>query len=166
VVLGIVHIGGENLRKKGYTIIELLLVISIVGILATMAIPIYGRTLAYWRHSAALRMILSDIRLIQQQTITERRTGKYMLIFVVDGTVYRLVRGESEELRQLPEGNFIFETNLQNDTLSFNPLGELSNPFKDPNKRETITIRDNSGNESSIVITPATGKVEIIEKAS
>lgn len=139
------------LHKKGYTVIEMILVITIIGILATVSLPIYKKSLAHYRHSSALRMIATDIRLIQQQSITKNQS--YGLVF--NNIDYSLMRGENLELRVLPKGNHILGTDFDNNALSFNPSGE---PSKGGGN---IIIGDTSGNRSYVVITPATGKVKI-----
>lgn len=144
------------LHKKGYTVIEMILVITIIGILATVSLPIYKKSLAHYRHSSALRMIAADIRLIQQQSITKNQS--YGLVF--NNIDYSLVRGENLESRELPEGNHIIGTDFEDNSLSFNPSGE---PSKGGG---TIIIGDASGNKSSVVVTPATGKVKISDKPS
>lgn len=144
------------MHKKGYTVIEMILVITIIGILATLSLPIYKKSLAHYRHSSALRMIATDIRLIQQQSITENQS--YGLVF--NNVDYSLVRGENLELKVLPKGNHIMGTGFKDNALSFNPSGE---PSKGGG---TIIIGDASGNKSSVVVTPATGKVKISDKPS
>jgi prepilin-type N-terminal cleavage/methylation domain-containing protein len=144
------------LYKKGYTVIEMILVITIIGILATLSMPIYKKTVAHYRHSSALRMIATDIRLIQQQSITENQS--YGLVF--NNIDYMLVHGESSESRELPEGNHIIGTDFEDNSLSFNPSGE---PSKGGG---TIIVGGDSGNKSYIMITPATGKVKISDEPS
>lgn len=142
--------------KKGYTVIEMILVVTIIGILATLSVPIYGKTVAHYRHAAALRMIATDIRMIQQQSIAENQA--YGLIF--NNVDYLLCRGESFEMRELPTGNYIIGTDFENNSLTFNPSGE---PSKGGG---TIILGGAFGNKSYIVITPATGKVKISDESS
>lgn len=142
------------MNKKGYTLIEMILVVAIIGILATVALPIYKKTVAHYRHTAALRMIVTDIRMIQQQSITENTS--FSLTF--NDSNYQLIRGEQSELKELPEGNHIIGTDFEVNSLSFNPTGE-------PSKGSGyIIVGDSWGNKNYIFITAATGRVKISDK--
>jgi len=162
--LGFDFLGGVVLHKKGYTIIELVMVISILGILATVSLPIYRESIAHYRHSMALRMIVYDIRLIQQKSISEKKSYKLIFNTNADGANllhdYWLVYEENVfESRQLPDGNHVIETDFENDTLTFKPSGE-------PSQGGHITVSDALGNKSYIVVAPATGRVKISDELS
>jgi type IV pilus assembly protein PilA len=58
-------------RKKGFTLIEMLIVILIIAILVTIAIPMYGK----YKKNAIRTALLSDIRNCLGDIAVARQTG-------------------------------------------------------------------------------------------
>jgi len=61
-------------REKGFTIIELVVIIVIMGILATIAIPGFSRWLPNYRLRAATRDLFSNFQLTKLTAIKRHRT--------------------------------------------------------------------------------------------
>ncbi len=84
-----------NVNRKGYTILELIIVIVIAGIMAAVAIPKIGNVSNVDVYTAA-RLIKSDIRYTQQRAMSKFRTttiaftggtDSYTISTVLDGTI-------------------------------------------------------------------------------
>jgi prepilin-type N-terminal cleavage/methylation domain-containing protein len=58
--------------RDGFSLLELLLVIAIFGILATMSVPIIGQTLKVWRTDRFSRSVLTAHQAARFHAITER----------------------------------------------------------------------------------------------
>lgn len=61
-----VHIQGGAMKTKGFTLIELMITVAIVGILAMIAIPSYQEQVAKSRRAEAMRG-LGDLQLRQER---------------------------------------------------------------------------------------------------
>jgi type IV fimbrial biogenesis protein FimT len=86
----------------GFTIIELMTVIIIVGILAVLAIPAFGDQLARRRLEGATTDLSTDLQFARSQAVGRRGTTR--LITESGGTQYRVVTAEGTKTVVLPTG--------------------------------------------------------------
>jgi len=145
------------LNNKGFTMIEIILVIALIGILASISLPIYRKTMAHHSLHSAARVISTDIRYTQQKSITER--DSYRLLFnTTSGTTYQILSTASNsKMKYLPKGTKIIRTNFTDKTLTFYPSGA-------PSQGGRLVIENNFGDKLYIIVTPATGRVRISDK--
>ncbi len=66
-------------KEKGVSIIELIIVMSVVAVLATIAVPQYGRFIARNEVKSAAKDVLQNMRLARTMAIKENR--QYLLTF-------------------------------------------------------------------------------------
>lgn len=58
---------------KGFTLIELMVTLSLIAILATLAIPSFVETLRDWRRDSATRALTADLQLARSESIKSSR---------------------------------------------------------------------------------------------
>lgn len=142
-------------RRKGFTIIELVTVLSIIGVVITITLPVFHSTLSKYKLETSAYAIASDMRRIQQKTISE---GKfYRLKFNIYLNSYSVLLGTSEEIKELPDGIRLVTTNFENHTLSFQVTGA-------PNRAGTVIIKNADGRFMYIIVEVATGRVRVSDK--
>ncbi len=138
-----------NVNRKGYTILELIVVIVIAGIMAAVAIPKIGNVSDVDVYTAA-RIIKSDIRYAQQRAMSKFKTTSIRFdggtdgyeIYTSDGTVSN---------KQLPSSSgALFDATY---TIVFDSTGA-------PDAAKTVVIRS-GGQPKSIVVSGATGRASI-----
>lgn len=74
--------------EKGYTLIESMLVLSFIGILATLAVENLGDRVSHYRLRHAGQQLAADIRQIRQKAITEG--GSHKIRFAPESRLYHL----------------------------------------------------------------------------
>ena len=103
------------LRQKGYTLVELMIVVAIVGILLTLAIPTFQQS-ALKAREAALKQNLFTLRAVIDQYYADR--GDY------PSSLQELV--EAKYLREIPVDPFTKSNSTWNEILEDQEEGDDS----------------------------------------
>ncbi|MBI4722675.1 MAG: prepilin-type N-terminal cleavage/methylation domain-containing protein [Candidatus Stahlbacteria bacterium] len=144
----------KEYKKQGFTIIEIMTVVAILGIVAGIAIPTFRNYIPRMKLIMAKDEIIGAMRLARTKAITEKQV--YQVIFVKgDPDSFRVEPGANGESTPLPTGvtifdpyGIIYEFNPDRTARSIPHCGTLRNV-----KNKAITFR----------IIEATGYVQPIE---
>ncbi|MEL7568043.1 MAG: GspH/FimT family protein [Dehalobacterium sp.] len=142
-------------NNKGFTFLELLIVIIILGILVTIAYPKFEKEKARWELNTVARQMVTDIRKWQQRAVVEQKYGlkitinkekrKYSLKENLQEIESRDISGAVTSLSVAPE-TFT--------TVEFYPTGMTSGAGH-------FTLKNRYGEYKYIVILNTTGRVRI-----
>lgn len=84
------HIYRKDKRHHGFTMLEMMIVVVLVGILATMAVPTFVRTIPRLKARAEARNALNLMRTARSRAISENR--QYGVYFNINGRTYVLFK--------------------------------------------------------------------------
>ncbi len=138
--------------KKGFTVMEMILVMSVLGFLMAMVIPNMSRWYASLKINNAKRDLISNIRLVQQYTVTSQ----------INHSVKLDVAQNRYQLIKKNEPDQVLKTIFLPNSISFNliTLNPLNNEIEFnaagvPSSIGNINLTNNYGIIKGIEITPS-----------
>lgn len=142
-------------NPKGFTLLELMVVIAIIIIISTISIPFYQNTSKNLNLSSVARSLASDLRYAQQLSVSTQ--DQYGVIFNVSQNSYHIInQTENQTIKQQTINDNIYIQNisgLTNDSVFFNPAGAVS-------EAGIITLINSNNRTTNIEIKPS-GYVKI-----
>ncbi len=147
---------GKTCGQRGMTFLEVLVVVTIIGMLTAIATPQLMSSLDYFQLDATARKLAIDIRLAQSHAI--KTNSNTRLYFYVLNDIYNIELSGKKDWVILPENIIISSTTFQEENniprVRFNNLGN-------PSGGGTVVLRNKKGDRLYVITTPVTGRVRI-----
>jgi len=145
-------------NKKSFTLIEVLIVISIIGIIAGVSWGTLKFLQPSWQLNSAVREILGDLHFAQQMAVTEQ--VNYGVSFFATTSEYQITKyGTTTQIilsKSLPADiEFKEITGFTNNEVLFNPYGAVK-------EGGTVSLINKVGKTKTVEIRPS-GFVKIAE---
>ena len=142
------------MNRKGVTLIEVIVVLVIIAIAATLAIPNIAAWLPRYRLRTATRDVVSTMRTAQMKAVSTNL--EHGVQFYPEEGGYTVYHGTTEGPKQLlPSGIRFHEITLAGNHAVFNPNSTSSSG--------SVTLRNKRDAEKKIVLFAATGRIRVEE---
>jgi prepilin-type N-terminal cleavage/methylation domain-containing protein len=147
-----------KMNKKGVTLIEVIVVLVIIAIGATLAVPNIGAWLHNYRLRTATRDIVSAMRAAQMKAVSTNLGHRVQFndeggSYIVQRMTTTGVWVNEGVLQTIPDGIRFHEINLADNRAVFNPNSTSSTG--------SVVLRNKRDTEKRIVLFAATGRIRV-----
>ena len=131
--------------RQGFSVLELVVALALVGILAAIALPGWSRLLPSYHLDGSVRQVQSELHAIKMRAAAQN--AKFQLAYLADASQY-MIQSDGKVLatKPLPEGIVITKAG----SISFSPRGTADG--------NTVRLRSSTGLCKQVVVSP-TGRV-------
>ena len=146
-----------KMNKKGVTLLELVIVMVIIAIGATLMVPNLGPWIQHYRLRSATRDIVSIMRVAQMRSVSQNTS--FRVDFNSVARTYTLQRSTGGiwvtdgAPASLPDGVKIISNNFSGMKAVFNPDSTASSG--------TLGLNNKRNDQKAITVSPSTGRVTI-----
>ena len=145
------------MRHRGFTLVELMVALAIIGILTSIGIPLFANYQKAAKLHSEAQILTSQLRYAQQLAITEQKIYNVELLTVSKS--YRVRNSQTNVIIKTvsfdPEISFGQITGFTNNIVQFNPTGAAL--------QTGSIILTNSRNATTTIQIKASGYSQIIE---
>ena len=140
----------------GFTLIEILIALTIMGIVLMIVVPVFNSVLSTLMLNSAANQLAADIRLQQQRAISgDTDAVTYYILFDPEQEIYYLSAGVNTlKTVTLPAGVDLLGTNFSNNRLAFNLKGI-------PLPGGHVTLQQSRSRNRYVIISSVIGRVRV-----
>jgi len=145
-------------NSRGFTLVELLIVLALMSVLLTMAVPTFNRVYENIKLNADAQQMASVLRLARQEAVYSGQAK--IVVFYTQSTKYKFIGKSSYWFNSGVNyaGSTTFTTRYANKPACiFNPSGA-------PSGGGTVTIENSSNVKRYIIVNPVAGRVRVSEE--
>jgi type II secretion system protein H len=149
------------LEKNGFSLLELMIVIAIMGIVSAIAAPNFLNYMAERRLSGAARMVMSDLMSARQKAVSQNH--EFKIFFNGDHVTYTVL-DDANNNGTADTGEATEARNIHNDYYDVT-FSASANPIFSPrgtaSQGATVTLTSARTGASKCVMAAFTGRVKI-----
>lgn len=146
------------MRKRGFSLVELLITIGLLSLIAVFVLPTYQLIMAQFQLSEAAQQVESFIRLTQQKTVTEQQI--YGITLTANATTIPQYIYDTESGTKTNQSTYALPSSVKIGSVNFSGNTEIRfSPSGSPNYSGYLVLNDTIRNRNRRIDIRPSGSV-------